>query len=82
MTAYILTPEQHAQIVDALDFVCRDGEREVPKISLVEALAILRAMTPVDAVGFAVPTFGFDNSVIKSVQYAGTVPLYAIETKT
>jgi hypothetical protein len=29
-----------------------------------------------EPVGYAVPTFDFDNSVIKKVYYAGTVPLY------
>jgi hypothetical protein len=29
-----------------------------------------------EPIGYAVPTFDFDNSVIKKVHYAGTVPLY------
>jgi len=29
-----------------------------------------------EPIGYAVPTFDFDNSVIKKVQYARTVPLY------
>ena len=29
-----------------------------------------------EPIGYAVPTFDFDNSVIKKVYYAGTVPLY------
>jgi hypothetical protein len=29
-----------------------------------------------EPIGYAVPTFDFDNSVIKTVHYAGTVPLY------
>jgi hypothetical protein len=31
-----------------------------------------------EPIGYAVPTFDFDNSVIKKVHYAGTVPLYTI----
>ena len=30
-----------------------------------------------EPIGYAVPTFDFDNSVIKKVHYAGTVPVYA-----
>jgi len=29
-----------------------------------------------EPIGYAVPTFDFDNSVIKKVHYSGTVPLY------
>jgi hypothetical protein len=29
-----------------------------------------------EPIGYAVPTFDFDNSVIKKVHYAGTVPVY------
>ena len=29
-----------------------------------------------EPIGYAVPTFDFDNSVIKKVNYARTVPLY------
>jgi len=31
---------------------------------------------PQEPIGYAVPTFDFDNSVIKKVHYSGTVPLY------
>jgi hypothetical protein len=34
------------------------------------------AQTTQEPIGYAVPTFGFDNSVIKKVHYARTVPLY------
>jgi hypothetical protein len=31
-----------------------------------------------EPIGYAVPTFDFDNSVIKKVHYSGTVPLYTL----
>jgi len=34
------------------------------------------AQSEQDPIGYAVPTFDFDNSVIKKVNYARTVPLY------
>ena len=46
MTMYMMTPEQHAQIVDALS-----DERYVSQYShIVEALAMLKAMQPVSPV--------------------------------
>ena len=38
--------------------------------------AVLAAIAAAEPVGYAVPTFNFDNSVIKPVHYAGTVPLF------
>jgi hypothetical protein len=39
--------------------------------------ALAAPVQPVqEPIGYAVPTFDFDNSVIKKVHYAGTVPLY------
>jgi len=42
-----------------------------------QALAAPAQPAPVqEPIGYAVPTFDFDNSVIKKVHYAGTVPVY------
>lgn len=38
--------------------------------------AQLAEIAATEPVGYAVPTFNFDNSVIKPVHYAGTVPLF------
>ena len=40
-------------VLEALDFVCHDGEREVPKISLTEALATLQALPEVEVAAYA-----------------------------
>jgi hypothetical protein len=42
--------------------------------AIKQALAAQPAVQ--EPIGYAVPTFDFDNSVIKKVHYAGTVPLY------
>lgn len=67
---YTLTKEQHQQLVDALSTI------NIRPFN--EALDLLINLPEVsgEPVGYAVPTFNFDNSVIRSVQYAGTVPLF------
>jgi len=48
------------------------GDAEEISTALEQAIA-----APVhEPIGYAVPTFDFDNSVIKKVHYAGTVPVY------
>ena len=73
MTAYLLTPAQHSQLVDALE-----GTNSFVKLD--EALEMLKAMKPVEPSGYldtdsplAIEAFRFtkiDNF---------TVPLYAKE---
>ena len=76
MTAYILTPEQHAQIVDAL---------ELPSLKTVSmlikrdaALAMLKAMKPVEPCGFAYEHQDYIGSVIGAAgEWApNEIPLY------
>ena len=96
MTAYLMTPEQHAQILDAMDFICQDSEREVPQITLCEAFAMLKAMKPVEPVGYKFigeatsEVFGTRTAALRYIEdvclpehanYQVT-PLYAMETKT
>jgi hypothetical protein len=46
-------------------------------LGLDKVIEVFRIAAPVqEPIGYAVPTFDFDNSVIKKVHYAGTVPLY------
>lgn len=42
----------------------------------IERLKEALAQPAPEPIGYAVPTFDFDNSVIKKVHYSGTVPLY------
>jgi hypothetical protein len=66
----------------ALEGVVKNCWRDIPSWRLDEIkeriTAIKQALAaPVqEPIGYAVPTFDFDNSVIKKVHYAGTVPLY------
>ena len=41
-----------------------------------EYVDYVKAQPAQEPIGYAVPTFDFDNSVIKKVHYSGTVPLY------
>ena len=84
MTAYIITPEQHAQIVDALS--CRSSlpKNSVAQIALDIASETLKAMKPSEPVAFAAFV---DNGNIRlwsaNAQYAvkapHLTPLYAKE---
>ena len=57
---------------------CADAELHTKQVErgLDKATAQLAEIAATEPVGYAVPTFNFDNSVIKPVHYAGTVPLF------
>ncbi len=82
MTAYIITPEQHAQIVEALSVAYPTDRSRLP--SHIAALAMLKAMKPVSPVAFAAFV---DNGNIRlwsanaqdAVKASHLKPLYAKE---
>ena len=90
MTAYILTPEQHAQIVDALEYSTPIAEFDdmqseaTAQIAHNTALAMLKSIKPSEPVAFAAFV---DNGNIRlwsaNAQYAvkapHLTPLYAKE---
>ena len=94
MTAYILTPSQHAQLAKIMS----DASWHIPEGSALDrdaeaALAMLKAMKPTPPTAFMNPDESYsvvtvDQKETNAFQYseaflAGhTVPLYAMETKT
>jgi hypothetical protein len=62
-------PEQYTALEQALT-------RLQKRYAELEAKVAAQPAPVQEPIGYAVPTFDFDNSVIKKVHYAGTVPLY------
>ena len=46
MTTYTINEQQMHRILDAIDFVCREGDRELPETTLVEVLTMLSNLQP------------------------------------
>ena len=46
MTTYTITEQQMHHVLDAIDFVCREGDRELPETTLVEVLTMLSNLQP------------------------------------
>jgi hypothetical protein len=57
-------------------FRMRRSEQWSPNDTAHRVGGLPMAQPEQEPIGYAVPTFDFDNSVIKTVHYAGTVPLY------
>ena len=88
MTAYILTPEQHAQIVDALWVVVEHnrlhhGESSNTVVQCTSALAMLKAMKPASPCAWQRKDDDLITAKEKRPDYAYThyydKPLYAKE---
>jgi hypothetical protein len=63
------------EALEALETIANAMPFPVGK-SAITAIQKALAAPVQEPIGYAVPTFDFDNSVIKKVHYAGTVPLY------
>ena len=79
-----LLQSQAERIAELEVIVASYGELDVEQAKHIACMesdldtlrAQLEAIAATEPVGYAVPTFNFDNSVIKPVHYAGTVPLF------
>ena len=77
MTAYLLTPEKHAQIVDALEWPTPGTSAQVQRKT---ALAMLKAMKPVEPVGYTDSRgrFFYKNDPHMIQDHSGMPELYAL----
>jgi len=84
---YALTPEQHAQIVDALSCKINLPKNSVSQIALDQASEMLKGLKPLEP--FAYGWVGSDGHIRdcispethEVVEGSYTLPLYALEAK-